>query len=113
MNTFTTFKSNITTNTKTVETTSIKYDEDKTDYALVDASFEEAVAKVLTYGKKKYGKNNWQQLPDAKDRYYAALRRHISEWRNGEKVDKETGLSHLAHAACNLMFLMFFDKKDN
>lgn len=86
-----------------------KDDAGKTRYDLVLPEFEEELAKVLTKGAEHYGANNWQEVEDAENRYYSALRRHISAWRRGEKIDNDTGLGHLAHAACNLMFLFYGD----
>lgn len=88
-----------------------KDDEGKLRFDLVDAEFEEQLAAVLTAGANKYGANNWQKVEDAKNRYYAALRRHIAAWRKGEQVDAETGIDHLAHAAANIMFLLHLDKE--
>ena len=93
-------------------TTGKKNDTGKARYDLVSPEFEEAVAKVLTFGAEKYEPNNWQKVEDGKDRYYSALRRHLAAYRTGEKVDEESGLSHLAHAACNIMFLMHFEKEE-
>ncbi len=87
-----------------------KDDNDKLRFDLLSPEFEEVVTKVLTYGAAKYEPNNWQNVEDAENRYYAALRRHISAYRKGEKVDPESGLPHLAHAACNIMFLMHFEE---
>jgi hypothetical protein len=39
----------------------------------------------------------------------AALLRHINAWRRGEKCDDESGLHHLAHALCNVAFLLELD----
>ena len=69
----------------------------------------EQVAKVLTFGAKKYADNNWRLVPDAKKRYHAALHRHLNAYYQGEAVDSETGLSHLAHALCCLHFLLEFE----
>ena len=33
----------------------------------------------------------------------------IVAYANGEKIDSETGISHLAHAMCCLLFLLAFD----
>lgn len=89
-----------------------KNDEGKLRFDLVLPEFEEDVAAVLTSGAEKYGANSWQKLDDGINRYYAALRRHISAWRKGEKVDTETNINHLAHAACNIMFLMYLEKEN-
>ena len=66
---------------------------------------------MLTYGANKYAPDSWRHIEDAVNRYYASLRRHINAYRKGEKIDPESGLSHLAHAACNIMFLMYFDRE--
>lgn len=69
----------------------------------------EQVAKVLTFGAKKYADDNWRLVSDAKKRYNAALHRHLNSYYQGEKIDQETGLSHLAHAQCCLTFLLEFE----
>ncbi len=65
-----------------------------------------AVAKVLTFGASKYGPNNWQRLNDFSERYYAAVLRHLFAYGGGEATDPESGLPHLAHAACGALFLL-------
>ena len=55
--------------------------------------------------------NNWVNVPDAKTRYYDAAMRHLDAWHRGEVNDEESGLPHLAHAACCLLFVMWFDGK--
>ena len=85
-----------------------KYDAEKIRMELTDPSFNELVAKVLTYGANKYEKDNWKKLTD-KDRAVGALLRHISAYQKGELNDPESGLPHLGHAACNLMFLNYID----
>ncbi len=57
------------------------------------------------------GVNNWQKVPDARRRYYDAAMRHIDSWFGGEVKDSETGLPHLAHAVCCLLFLIWFDSE--
>lgn len=86
-----------------------KEDMEKLRYDLVDADFEEQLAKAMTYGANKYASDNWKKVEDPVNRYYAALRRHLAAWRKGEKVDHESGLNHLAHVAANVMFLMHFE----
>lgn len=65
------------------------------------------LAKVLTFGAKKYGANSWQQLEDFDARYTAAMMRHFEEWRSGQRIDPESGLPTLAHALCNISFLLW------
>ena len=88
-----------------------KYDDNKTRFDLVQPEFIESVAKVLTFGAKKYEPNNWQNVDDAVNRYYAALCRHLTAWREGKKEDMESGLPHLAHVATNVMFLQYFERE--
>lgn len=71
-----------------------------------------AVAAVLTYGAIKYKEDSWQHVPDGKARYESALDRHLNAWKAGEECDAESGLPHLAHAACNALFLLWFDITD-
>lgn len=70
------------------------------------------VVAVLEHGCKKYDENNWQLVADAKRRYYDAAFRHlIAREGEGEERDPETGMKHLAHVGCNLVFLEFFKQK--
>lgn len=87
-----------------------KFDNNKLRFDLIVPTFEEELAKVLTYGANKYGPNNWRNVPDALNRYYAALQRHLNSFWQAEEFDKESGLPHLAHAAANIMFLMEFKR---
>lgn len=83
-----------------------KYDSDKIRWDLVPFGALESVAKIITFGAKKYGENNWKTLENFEDRYFAAFMRHIMSWRQGEEADPESGEPHLAHAMCNLLFLL-------
>ena len=89
----------------------VKYDQDKLDWSLLPLEPIEDVVDVLTFGAKKYSADNWKQVPDLHDRYYAAAMRHITAWRKGEIKDPESGRPHLAHAQCCLIFLAWFDKQ--
>lgn len=89
-----------------------KYDEGKLRWDLLPWESVEEIVKILTYGSTKYGSNLWQQLDNWEDRYFAAAIRHLVAWRKGEKLDKESGLKHLSHAACNLIFLIHNEIKN-
>ena len=86
-----------------------KFDEGKDRWDLLDFSALRDVVQVLTFGAKAHGDNNWKKVPNAKERYFAALMRHVTAWRTGELTDSETGKSHMAHIICNAMFLMALD----
>jgi hypothetical protein len=81
-----------------------KNDAEKTMFQLLTWTFIEDIAKVMTFGAVKYGDYNWQQGIKT-SRLWGAVFRHLVAVLKGETEDKESGISHLAHAACNLMFL--------
>ena len=87
-----------------------KFDEGKPMLGLVDTTFIWAIATIMTFGAKKYGANNWRLGMDW-HRPYDALQRHLTKWWDGEDVDLESGKSHLWHAACELMFLVWYEAR--
>lgn len=88
-----------------------KYDSDKLEWDLIPFETLEEVVKVLMYGTKKYSKYNWQIVGNAEVRYFNALLRHLFAFKKGEKTDPETGLSHISHALCCLIFLKWVEDK--
>ena len=88
-----------------------KFDGGKLEYGLLPPLALEETVKVLTFGAQKYERDNWQRVPDSKRRYFDALQRHVWAWKQGEQIDQESGLPHLAHAMCCLMFLYEHDVK--
>jgi hypothetical protein len=99
-------------NTKTKDV-GVKYDNDKPQWSLVPFKAMTEVVDVLTYGAKKYAPDNWKKVPDARRRYIDAGFRHFTAYASGEKLDPETGKSHLAHAMCCMLFLLAFDKGED
>lgn len=95
------------------ETKGVKLDSGKLQFGLLTRSLArpiEAVVAVLTYASLyKYAPDNWKKVEDPVSSYSDALDRHLSAWRKGEALDPQTGLHHLAHAACNLLFLLWFE----
>ncbi|CAB4167992.1 hypothetical protein UFOVP1666_122 [uncultured Caudovirales phage] len=89
-----------------------KFDGDKLQYGLLPVSSLKDVVKVLTFGAKKYEKDNWKYVPDGKSRYFDAAQRHLWAYKEGELNDPETGISHIAHAICCLMFINDLDLND-
>jgi len=88
-----------------------KFDGGKLEYGLLPPLALEETVRVLTVGAQKYERDNWIKVPDSKRRYFDALQRHLWAWKKGEIDDPETGLHHLAHAMCCLMFLYEHDVK--
>jgi hypothetical protein len=90
----------------------LKFDGKKNRLELIEPEFIEGLGRILSFGAEKYAVNNWMKANSDEDqlRIYGALQRHLQAYRKGEKVDPETGESHLYHACCNLMFLDYFDR---
>ncbi len=78
----------------------------KPRYDLLPPSAVEQIVQVLNFGAIRYADDNWQKVPQLEARYYAALQRHLTAWRKGEMYDTDSGLPHLAHAGCCLLFLL-------
>jgi hypothetical protein len=88
----------------------VKFDEGKTRYDLLPVEGVEAVADILGFGARKYAARNWEQGMDWSRPYGAALR-HLMSWWAGEDFDRDSGRSHLWHAATNLFFLIAFQAR--
>ena len=84
-----------------------KADEGKLPLDLLAFDALEGTASVLRFGAEKYAPRNWEK-GIAFSRVFAALLRHLFAWWRGEDTDPETGLSHLHHAACCVMFLQAY-----
>jgi|TARA_R110000803_G_scaffold135625_1_gene202575 hypothetical protein len=86
----------------------MKYDDNKPQYNLIPIDATREVAEVLGFGANKYGPNNWRDDGNVTEwsRTYASIQRHLNAFWNGENLDPESGLSHLAHANTQLMILM-------
>ena len=91
-------------------TEGLKYDTDKPRMDLIAPDAEVLLAKVLSFGAEKYDDRNWELGMDW-GRVYAAAQRHLTSFWSGEDNDPETGLPHLAHAYCCVMFLIAYQQR--
>lgn len=85
-----------------------KDDAGKAPWNLLPFDAVGAIVKVLQFGAGKYAPRNWERGMDW-SRPFDALMRHMTAWWAGEKRDPETGLSHLAHAGCCILFLVAYE----
>lgn len=75
-------------------------------YDLIEADFLTAMAETMAEGDKKYGADNWKKgLPGEKSPLNHALYHIVEVMRYPASPDV---LMHIAHAACNLMFVYWF-----
>jgi hypothetical protein len=82
----------------------VRYDEGKPRMDLIPGDALIEIAKVLSYGAAKYSDRNWEKGMDY-HKLYAPIQRHLWKWWQGEELDEESGLHHLAHAACDILML--------
>jgi hypothetical protein len=87
----------------------IKFDSEKPRMDLIDPYAEEMMARALTFGANKYSDHNWRKGM-AYSRLIASSKRHINSFTDGEDLDPESGLPHLAHAMSCMMFLLAMTK---
>jgi len=85
----------------------VKYDQGKPEMDLLPREALVEIAKGFGFGANKYGRFNWRKGLHW-SRVYSALQRHLTAWNAGEDFDPESKLNHLAHAGCNLMFLLTY-----
>jgi hypothetical protein len=83
----------------------IQEQEVKIDHTLIPINALEEVSRALMYGKEKHGAWGWMENPKSYTELLAKTQRHIFQFQRGETIDPKTGLSHLACAICDLMFL--------
>ena len=87
----------------------VKYDGGKLEWSLIPLQSLREIIKALMHGAKKYAPHNWMKVEHAKDRYWDAAMRHLTDWKDGEQMDRESGLNHLAHAGCCILFILWHD----
>ena len=87
--------------------TSTKHDVGKLPWHLLPYDAVAQVVAVLLCGAQKYAERNWEG-GISYSRLFAATQRHMIAWWQGEDADPETGLHPLAHAACDVLFLLAF-----
>ena len=86
-----------------------RYNEGKRLWHLLPMEALEDMVKVLEFGAEKYDKHNWKR-GFSYTSLLDCLQRHMVAYGKGEDIDPESGVSHLGHALCNLVFLSYFEK---
>lgn len=106
-----------------MQTEMMRNNQGKVEYALIPFSFwdlalsrldldglnpkmVEDITKVLMFGAAKYAPFNWAKGGSWLSVINSAIRHLLASQR--EENDPESGLPHLAHFGCNLLFLIDF-----
>ena len=87
-----------------------KFDSDKVRVSLIDPLYLKGIGEVMTQGANVHGADNWK-LCDDPTRFLDALLRHTIAYWNGDKIDKESGHTHLYHIGFNAMALDYLDRE--
>ena len=91
-----------------------KADSGKPNLSLVPKQIIYEIEKVRNFGVQKYKEpDNWKKVE--LERYHQALLRHtLAIWNDVQAKDKESGLLHLSHIACNIAFILeLMNDKEN
>jgi hypothetical protein len=78
----------------------------KTPLGLIPPYAMDQTAWAHKLGAEKYGPFNWRDTGVCASTYINAIMRHLNAWRDGEDLDPESGISHLAHIACSCNILL-------
>jgi len=84
-----------------------KLDDGKIPLELLPFPALREVAKVLSFGRKKYDSWNWSKGM-AWSRLIGACKRHLGYFECGVDIDNESKLLHIAHLVCCGMFLLTY-----
>jgi hypothetical protein len=85
----------------------VKFDAGKLPYHLIPWDAMDSIVAVLRFGAAKYGERNWEQ-GGSWSRDFGALMRHMTAYWQGQDLDLESGLPHLAHAGCCVLFMLAY-----
>ena len=88
------------------ETSGVKHDNGKPEWVYLPWASLEQVVRVLDHGAMKYGRDNWREVVELEPRYLSAALRHIAAHAQGQQLDPESELPHLAHAITSLLFVL-------
>lgn len=82
----------------------------------IDPGLELAIGRVLGASIEKYpndedGMPNWWKGGSYRG-FGASTKRHLAKWLAGQELDEESGLPHLWHAACDIMFLISWQERE-
>lgn len=90
----------------------VKDDQGKNPLELLPVESLLAVGEVLRHGAAKYHAHNWRGGM-LWSRLQGAALRHLFAHMQGQDTDSESGMLHLAHCACCILFLLSYQLTEN
>jgi hypothetical protein len=87
----------------------VKKDAGKLRWSLLPWDAVEEVVKVLMFGAEKYADRNWEKGMDYGRLFDASLRHKVDWWQKGATVAEDSKIHHLAHDACDILFLLAYE----
>lgn len=88
----------------------MKYSKNKRKWIYFPFDAAGKIMDVMDYGSKKYNWNNWRNV-DVEE-FLSAACRHLFAHILGKKYD-ESGLTHLNHCGCNILFAIWKEECEN
>jgi len=85
-----------------------KLDSGKIRYSLIPPEPLKWLATLYTRGAMKYSPQGWRSVADGEERYLDALMRHLEAYRQGEWLDKDSGVPHVIGVAWNAFAICWF-----
>jgi len=90
-------------------TQSLRFNENKLKWTLVDFPSLHELVKVLEFGAEKYAPNNWK-IGLNREEILESMQRHLVELMDNKELDNESKLHHMGHIMCNAMFYLHHHK---
>lgn len=89
----------------------LRHDAGKLRLDLVPTDVLQELARVLTFGAKKYAERNWERgMPWSKAA--GPLERHWADFKLGKRRDPESRCLAIAHVLCNAVFLCAWELRN-
>lgn len=80
----------------------LRYNKNKPKWSLIHYESLHPLIRVLEFGAKKYGVDNWKLGLDKKE-ILESMQRHLAELMDGNERDTESKLPHMGHIQANAM----------
>jgi len=90
--------------------TAARFSKGKIRHDLIPLNPIEELAKVYSYGTRKYDADNWLKGLKWRENVIGPMLRHMWKWIRGEKIDDESGCHHLAMVVWQCFCLMEYER---